>query len=39
MKITPRAATAIAVEPNGKYRVSRRQLPLALADLFEGVGS
>ncbi|HSO34600.1 MAG TPA: hypothetical protein VLT33_18830 [Labilithrix sp.] len=38
MKITARAATAIAVEPNGKYRVSRRQLPLALADLFEGVG-
>jgi phenylacetate-CoA ligase len=36
MKITARVATAIAVEPNGKYRISRRQLPLALADLFEG---
>ncbi len=39
MNVTARAATAIAVEPNGKYRVSRRQLPIALADLFEGVGS
>ena len=39
LTITARAATAIAVEPNGKYRVSRRQLPVALADLFEGVGS
>jgi len=40
MKVTARAATAIAVEPNGKYRVSRRQLPLlALADFFEGVES
>ncbi len=36
MKITARAATAIAVEPNGKYRVSRRQMPLALTGLFEG---
>lgn len=38
MNVTARAATAIAIEPNGKYRVSRRQLPTALADLFEGVG-
>ena len=36
MKVSARAATAIAVEPNGKYRTSRRQLPLPLAGLFEG---
>jgi hypothetical protein len=36
MNVTARAATAIAVEPNGKYRISRRLQPLSLADLFEG---
>jgi hypothetical protein len=39
MKVTARAATAIAVEPNGKYRISRRPMPFALADLFEGCGA
>ena len=37
MTITSRPATAIAVEPNGKYRVSRRVAPPAAYDLFEGV--
>ena len=35
MKITARAATAIAVDPNGKYRVSRRSAAIAVpADAF-----
>jgi hypothetical protein len=37
MTIAARPATAIAVEPNGKYRVSRRIAPPATYDLFEGV--
>ncbi|MDB4939199.1 MAG: hypothetical protein JWP87_6171 [Labilithrix sp.] len=37
MTISARAATAIAVEPNGKYRISRRVAPNATYDLFEGV--
>jgi len=37
MTITARPATAIAVEPNGKYRISRRIAPLAGYGLFEGV--
>lgn len=37
MSIASRPATAIAVEPNGKYRVSRRVAPPATYDLFEGV--
>ncbi|MBS2016387.1 MAG: hypothetical protein JST00_26115 [Deltaproteobacteria bacterium] len=38
MKITARAATAIAVEPNGKYRVSRRNASIeAPAGAFEGM--
>ena len=37
MTITSRPATAIAVEPNGKYRISRRVAPPATYDLFEGV--
>jgi hypothetical protein len=37
MSISARAATAIAVEPNGKYRISRRVAPLTTYDLFEGV--
>ena len=36
MKIAAHTETAIAVEPNGKYRISRREMPLALTDLFEG---
>jgi phenylacetate-CoA ligase len=39
MKVTARAATAIAVEPNGKYRISRRPVPFALANQFEGCGA
>jgi len=38
MTITARPATAIAVEPNGKYRISRRIAPLTGYELFEGVG-
>jgi hypothetical protein len=41
MTVAARAATAIAVEPNGKYRISRRVSsappPAATSDLFEGV--
>jgi hypothetical protein len=37
MTVTSRPATAIAVEPNGKYRISRRVAPSATYDLFEGV--
>jgi hypothetical protein len=37
MTITARPATAIAVEPNGKYRISRRVALPAAYDLFEGV--
>ena len=43
MTVTARPATAIAVEPNGKYRISRRVVaapdrpPPANCDLFEGV--
>lgn len=36
MTVTARAATAIAVEPNGKYRISRRTAPATTYDLFEG---
>jgi len=39
MKITARSETAIAVEPNGKYRISRRVAPLTSYDLFEGAQS
>ena len=35
MTIEARAATAIGVEPNGKYRISRRTIPLALSAAFE----
>jgi hypothetical protein len=37
LTITARPATAIAVEPNGKYRISRRVAPLTGYELFEGV--
>ena len=41
LTVTARPATAIAVEPNGKYRISRRAIspppPAATSDLFEGV--
>jgi len=37
MTVTSRAATAIAVEPNGKYRISRRIAPNSSYELFEGV--
>ena len=37
MTITARPATAIAVEPNGKYRISRRVAPQTGYELFEGV--
>jgi RimJ/RimL family protein N-acetyltransferase len=36
MTVTARLATAIAVEPNGKYRISRRTAPATTYDLFEG---
>lgn len=39
MTVTARRATAIAVEPNGKYRISRRIAPLTKYDLFEGAQS
>ena len=41
MTVTARAATAIGVEPNGKYRTTRRSLPgqaLALEAVFESAG-
>jgi hypothetical protein len=37
LTIHARPATSIAVEPNGKYRVSRRIAPQASHELFEGV--
>jgi hypothetical protein len=39
LRLTVRSVTAIAVEPNGKYKTSRRLFPLphSLADLFHGV--
>jgi phenylacetate-coenzyme A ligase PaaK-like adenylate-forming protein len=37
MTVTPRLATAIAVEPSGKFRVARRHFPLDLARAFEGL--
>lgn len=39
MKITPRRATSIAVESNGKYRATVRKVPASLSDVFEGVSS
>jgi phenylacetate-CoA ligase len=36
MKVSPRTATAIAAEPSGKYRLSRRHFPLALGRVFAG---
>jgi hypothetical protein len=36
MTIAARSATAIGVEPNGKYRSTRRRIPLALSATFEG---
>jgi phenylacetate-CoA ligase len=36
MKITARSATAIGVEPNGKYRTTRRRIPLDVHLAFEG---
>jgi len=36
MTVTVRQATAIAVEPNGKYRISRRSALATTYDLFEG---
>ena len=36
MTVTARPATAIAVEQNGKYRISRRTAPATTYDLFEG---
>lgn len=36
MTVTARPATSIAVEPNGKYRISRRSAPPTTYDLFEG---
>lgn len=36
MGIAVRRSTTIGVEPNGKYRTTRRKQPLALADLFDG---
>ncbi|HVJ88664.1 MAG TPA: hypothetical protein VM580_02605, partial [Labilithrix sp.] len=36
MKISARQATAIGVEPNGKYRTTRRRVPLVLSAAFDG---
>jgi len=36
MKITTRSTTAVGVEPNGKYRTTRRRSPLGLSAAFEG---
>jgi phenylacetate-CoA ligase len=36
LTIVARRATAIAVDPDGKYRTTRREFPLALTDFFEG---
>ncbi len=36
MKVSARGATAIGVEPNGKYRTTRRRVPLSLAATFDG---
>lgn len=36
MKIEARSTTAIGIEPNGKYRTTRRKVPLDLANVFEG---
>jgi hypothetical protein len=38
-KIVARHATTIAADPDGKYRTTRREFPLALADAFEGAGA
>lgn len=35
MKVTARSATAIGAEANGKYRTSRRKLPLSLSAAFD----
>jgi phenylacetate-CoA ligase len=35
MKVTTRTATAIGVEPNGKYRTTRRRIPASLSAAFE----
>lgn len=36
MTVTARPATAVAAEPNGKYRISRRTAPPTTYDTFEG---
>lgn len=36
MSIEARSSTAIGIEPNGKYRTTRRKVPLALETVFEG---
>ena len=35
MRVTARRATAVGVEPNGKYRTVRRRVPLSLSACFE----
>jgi phenylacetate-coenzyme A ligase PaaK-like adenylate-forming protein len=35
MKITVRATTSIGADPNGKYRTTRRRVPLSLSAAFE----
>lgn len=35
MSITARSATAIGAEPTGKYRPTRRRLPVSLSSIFE----
>jgi phenylacetate-CoA ligase len=37
VEIAPRMVTAIAAEPSGKFRVSRRDFPLELSRVVEGV--
>ncbi len=39
LEIVARQVTAIAVDPDGKYRTTRRELPLAFGDVFEGAAS
>jgi hypothetical protein len=35
MKIVARATTSIGADPNGKYRTTRRRVPLSLSAAFE----
>jgi len=39
VELAPRMVTAIAAEPSGKFRVSRRDFPLELSRVVDGVGA